>query len=562
MKRNRTAPFLLFLFLFCFFPAGVLQAGAGNLAGSLSLEEKAGQIMMCYFEGPELSPNLRKMMADMKIGGVILYSSRGNIVSTPQVAALCSDLQSFASSSGSWPLFIGIDQEGGLIQRLTEGVTRFPGNMALGAANDENLAAKTAEVMARELSTLGINMNFAPVADVNNNPFNPVIGVRSFGSSPELVSRLSGAMASAFAREGVIPSAKHFPGHGNTETDSHSGLPLISSARDELEKTEFPPFRTLVASGVPMVMTAHVLVPALDPELPATLSPSILGMLRKEMGFSGVIITDSMGMGALKQGRTIAEAAITAFNAGADILLFGADRGYEEQEHFVIFESILEACRNGTIPAKRLDEAVGRILDLKTEAGLFSEEKGTRIDRMPDPEGEMIAERVAAESVTLVRSWREATEKIKTGGKIPLVWPEEQIAAAEILVQACPFFTLFALPGKPGKEDIRLLSDKIGNQEVIFAADYDCWKNEHWLDLLRTLGQDRLFLLSARTPYSLLALPEAKGFFALYSDIPATMKALGRILNGNASPRGNLPVELPGLYPQGWGEEKFRTPSP
>lgn len=555
MKRTRTG--FLFLLSFLFLLPGVSGAGGESRINSLSQEEKVGQIMMCYFEGPSLSANLKRMIADLKIGGVILYSSRGNIVSTEQTADLCRSLRSFASSSGAWPLFIGIDQEGGLIQRITEGVTRFPGNMALGAAQDEMLAAEAAAVMARELSALGINLNFAPVADVNNNPFNPVIGVRAFGSSPELVSRLSGAMASAFAKEGVIPSAKHFPGHGNTETDSHSGLPLISSTREELEKTEFPPFRTLVASGVPMVMTAHVLVPALDPELPATLSPSILGMLRKEMGFSGVIITDSMGMGALKKGRTIADAAVEAFNAGADILLFGADRGYEEQEHFVIYEALLEACRNGTIPEQRLDDAVEKILDLKTEAGLFREDKERRNARVPCPEGEMIAHRVAAESVTLVRSWREASEKIKMGEKVPLVWPEEQKAAAEILVGVCPFFDLITLPGKPGKEDMLLLSGRLRNQDVIFAAEYDCWKNESWLELLRTLEQERLFLLSARTPYSLLALPETKGFFALYSDIPVTMKALGKILNGKASPMGKLPVDLPGLFPAGWGATEF-----
>lgn len=555
MKLNRNS--FIFLSLLLFLYPGVSQAGAEDRAGRLTLEEKAGQVMMCYFEGPELSANLKKMIADLRIGGVILYSSRGNIVSTEQVAGLCSSLQSFASSSGSWPLFIGIDQEGGLIQRITGGVTRFPGNMALGAANNEKLAAEAAKIMAMELAALGINMNFAPVADVNNNPFNPVIGVRAFGSSPEMVSRLSAAMASAFEQEGIIPTAKHFPGHGNTETDSHSGLPLISSTREELEETEFPPFRTLVNSGVPMVMTAHVLVPALDPEQPATLSPSILGMLRKEMGFSGVIITDSMGMGALKKDRTMAEAAIAAFNAGADILLFGADKGYEEQEHFVIFNAFLEACRNGTIPEQRLDEAVKRILDLKTKNGLFNEQKELHANRIPNPEGELVAKRAAAESVTLVRSWKEASEKIRKGAKIPLVWPEEYKTAAEILVEVCPFFTLHTLPMKPGKEEISLLSEKFGEEDVIFAADYDCWKNADWLELLRTLGQERLFLLAARTPYSLLSLPEAKGFFALYSDIPATMNALGQILLGNSDPRGTLPVELPGLYPLGWREEKF-----
>lgn len=548
----------VFLFLaFVFLQLGCMGLRAEEAVKTLSLEEKAGQIMMCFFEGPEISPQLRKLISELKIGGVILYSSRGNIVSTEQVSELCESMQSLASASKTWPLFIGIDQEGGLIMRITEGVTLFPGNMALGAANDENLAAEAAGVIARELASLGINMNFAPVADVNNNPLNPVIGVRSFGSSPDLVSRLASAMAASFSREGIIPSAKHFPGHGNTGTDSHTGLPLISSTREELEKNEIPPFRALIMAGVETVMTAHVLVPALDGTLPATLSPTILGMLRKEMGFPGVIITDSLGMGALKKNRTIAESAVEAFNAGADILLFGADKGYEEKEHFAVYETLLEACRSGRISQQRLDEAVGRILELKKGFSLFGRQDGASNEKTSDTEGEMISAKVAENSITLVRSWDKASERIRKNEEIPLIWPENHIASGRKLAEDCPFFTLCIVPEKPEKNDICLIKEKMRGKDIVFAAEYDSWKNNCWLDMLENIGQEKLFILSARTPYSLLSLPDVRGFFALYSDVPSTMTALGKILNGKSQPKGKLPVELPGFYPYGWGEETF-----
>lgn len=524
-------------------------------AENLTLEEKVGQIMMCSFRGPVLSDSLKRLIADLKVGGVILYSSWGNTGSAEEVADLCDSMQELARTSGTPPLFIAVDQEGGLVNRISRGATIFPGNMALGAAGDEELAARAASDTARELSAMGINMNFSPVADVNNNPHNPVIGVRSFGSSPTAVGKLASAMAKAFLEEGIIPTGKHFPGHGDTDTDSHTRLPVISSDKKTLEAIELYPFRALVNSGVPTIMTAHIMVPALDSHRPATLSRKILGMLRDDLGFDGVIITDSLGMSALQVYGTTAETAIEAFLAGADILLFGADRDSDEQDQFKIYHSIVEACRDGRISKERLDEAVSRIMTLKED----------RIHRRPalkprkagDFQEAESAFEVAAKSVTLVRGWEKAVSKIEQGESIPLIWPANRAEAGMKLADACPFFTFYPVSSPSDQAELSSLLEKLKNEPVIFAAEYDCWKDKYWLDILKTLDEKRLFILSARTPYSLLSLPESGGFFALYHDGKPTIEALAAILNGGASPQGRLPVELPGHYPLGWGEESF-----
>lgn len=248
----------------------------------------------------------------MHMGGIILYSITGNIEDVEQVVSLTKEIQQTALDAGGLPLFIAIDQEGGRVLRITEGVTVFPGNMALGATGSAELAGAVAGITARELRALGINMNFAPVVDVNNNPANPVISVRSFGSSPELVSRLGRAMTVPYAAAGVLATAKHFPGHGDTDTDSHYDLPLIPHAMARLKTVELPPFQAMVDAGVPAVMTAHVLVPALakSDELPATMSPEVLGYLRREMGFDGLIFNDSLGMGAITKYWGLEEATI------------------------------------------------------------------------------------------------------------------------------------------------------------------------------------------------------------------------------------------------------------
>lgn len=513
----------------------------------MSLEEKVGQIMLVFFEGGAISEDLEKFVAELRVGGVILYSSRENIASVEQVAKLNAEIQRTALSTGTLPLFIAIDQEGGLIARIREGVTQFPGNMALGAADDPALASKVASVSGRELASLGINVNFAPVMDVNNNPSNPIIGVRSFGSDPALVSRLGVETIRASLAEGVLPAAKHFPGHGDTSVDSHTGLPVIEATRERLDSVEFPPFRAAVEAGVPIVMTAHVLVPSIDPANPATLSPAILGVLRDEMGFNGLIVTDSMGMGALAEGRTLEDAAIAAFNAGADILLFGADKGHEETEHFGVYSALLEACRTGRIPSWRLDEAVGRILEAKCSLGLLHEGWKPEFAPTRAAEGAEVAREAALKSITVARDIRGALASVRDGRVRPLLWPSERASAAEGLVRNLFPVDLALLPGKPEEADIAEALKRSEGFDYVLVADYDGWRNPAWLEMIRRIGPDRVILLALRTPYSLISTPDVAAAAIAYSDNPPSLQALGEVLKGVSPARGRLPVDLPGF---------------
>lgn len=512
-----------------------------GLLPNLTLEEKVGQIMMVFFEGSALSENLRKFVAELKVGGVILYSSRGNVESVRQVAELNGAVQQTALDVGSLPLFIAIDQEGGVVARIREGVTLFPGNMALGAAGDPSLAGRVASVIGEELASLGINVNFAPSVDVNNNPLNPIIGVRSFGSDPQAVARLGTAMISSFLEKGVLPAAKHFPGHGDTAVDSHTGLPLIPVSRDRLEGVEFPPFQAAIDAGVPMVMTAHVLVPSLDEKNPATLSSSILGMLRSEMGFKGIIITDSMGMAALKKERTMEETAIDAFNAGADILLFGADKGHVETEHFGMYSALLNACRTGKISTERLDESVGRILKAKKDLGLLKEDWRPEFAPRLSPEGRATAREAALRSITIARNRKETLETVRDGSKRPLLWPKERIVAGRAFAELLSWVDLVVIPEKPNEKDIAEVLHLVTDADRVLIADYDSKRNPEWLDLVRQIGEDRTLLLSLRTPYILQSLSSLAGSVIAYSDNLPSLQALADVLNGKAPAEGKLP---------------------
>lgn len=537
----------ILLLLFSLHPLTVRAESTETLLSKMTLEEKVGQIMMVFFEGSTLSENLRKFVAELKVGGVILYSSRNNIESVGQVAELNGAIQQTARDAGSPPLFISIDQEGGLVNRIREGLTLFPGNMALGAIEDPSLAGRVASVLGEELASLGINVNFAPVMDVNNNPLNPIIGVRSFGSHSQAVARLGSAMVASFMDKGVLPAAKHFPGHGDTAVDSHTGLPLIPVSRDRLERVEFPPFRAAIDAGVPMVMTAHVLVPSLDEKNPATLSPSILGMLRSEMGFMGLIITDSMGMAALKKERTMEEAAIGAFNAGADILLFGADKGHEETEYFGIYSALLDACRIGKISMARLDESVGRILAAKNTLGLLSKDWRPQFAPRLSSEGSATAREAALRSITVARNRRDILQTVRDGKKRPLLWPRERIAAGTVFAEFFPSVDLIEVPEKPEEGDMADALRRTGDADRVLIADYDSGRNPEWLELVRKVGEDRTLLLSLRTPYALLSLPSLAGAVISYSDNTPSLQALADVLNGKASAEGKLPVELPGF---------------
>lgn len=528
-----------------------------TLLRDMSTEEKVGQLMIGFFQGPTLSPELQSRIKSIHLGGVILYSVTGNITGVNQVAGLVDDIQKSAINTGEIPLFISIDQEGGRVARLTDGVTVFPGNMALGAVGSEALSRESAAVTARELRILGITMNFAPVVDVNSNPKNPIIGVRSFGSSPAEVARLGRAMIAPYEREGVICTAKHFPGHGDTDVDSHLGLPVINSDLAHLRDVETPPFISMIEGGVPAIMTAHVLVPAIDKELPATLSPTILGLLRKS-GFNGLIITDSLTMGAVVKEWGVKEAAIRALIAGADILLFGADTGHKPDEQEQVFNALVEAVRSGRISQERLNDAVRRVLAAKIKYRIIDNPfpKKSLMNTLASPESIALAKRIAQESITLVRN-EKGILPLSGDTAIPIIWPLEYKEAIKPLLQECPFLQqhFISLDSKPS--DIDDVIESLKENKTVIVATYDLRKYPAWKNLLQQLNHKRIAVIAMRDPYDLLLVPSIGTYIATYGDTRASVEALGKLLKGDIPPKGLLPVDLPGLYSRGWGLTGF-----
>ncbi len=321
------------------------------------LRDQIGQLFMLGFSGTSVSSELAALMADYRPGGLIVFSR--NLKSAGQIASLTNDLQKLATNS---PLLLSIDQEGGRVSRLPAGFTIFPPCAVLGHCGSAELAYAAAAATAVELRAVGLNMNMAPVLDVDTNPDNPIIGDRAFGPKAEQVCELGLATMAGLQDNKVVACGKHFPGHGDTIADSHKELPVVRASAERLRTLELRPFRHAIDNGLATIMTAHVMYPNLDPTYPATLSSTILtGLLRDELRFNGVILTDDLEMHAIIDHYGIEDAVVRAFQAGADILLICKDRDRE----VAAMEGLYRGVKDGTIPMTRIEESLRRIARLK-----------------------------------------------------------------------------------------------------------------------------------------------------------------------------------------------------
>src|SRR5262245_23233741 len=327
----------------------------------MSLTEKVGQLFMVGFEGMEVTPELDAWMATYGWGGVIIFGR--NVESPGQLLQLTQGLQAAVRARGQPPLLIAVDQEGGRVARLKSPFTAFPSAARVGQIGSVPLAYEVGRALARELCAVGINMDMAPVLDVLTNPANTVIGDRAFSADPNCVARQATAFMRGMHAAGVIAVGKHFPGHGDTRLDSHVALPVSERTVAQVKGCELLPFREAIAAGLEAIMTAHVIYNAWDAHQPATLSSSILtGLLRAEMGFSGVIISDDLGMAAVSETTPWAEVPLRALNAGVDLLLICHHCQRQEQAH----ASVLRAVQRGDLPETMIDRAVARTQVLKS----------------------------------------------------------------------------------------------------------------------------------------------------------------------------------------------------
>jgi beta-N-acetylhexosaminidase len=364
---------------------------ADAVAG-MPLEVKIGQMIIAGVQDETVGEDSRHIIDDLHIGNIILMGR--NFDSPEQVLRLTQDLQDLAMGANGVPLLIGTDQEGGLVQRANyyAGFTPMPPAQLVGSAEDPALAEQYGRMVGDELSAVGISIDFAPVLDVNDNPTNPVIGAlgRSFGTTPELVEVSALPFIAGLHAAGVMAAGKHFPGHGSTTTDSHKALPFVDKDRAALEAVDIAPFRAAIETGIDMIMPAHVVYRALDPsELPATLSEPILtGLLREELGFTGVIVTDDLGMEGIMQIAPPEESGVRAILAGADMLTcvrMTTTGSCQPEMIEQLHKGLMKAATDGRLPMARIDESVQRILDLKMQYGV-GPATGEELDTIQSPE--------------------------------------------------------------------------------------------------------------------------------------------------------------------------------
>ncbi|MEV4670454.1 glycoside hydrolase family 3 N-terminal domain-containing protein [Actinomadura sp. NPDC049382] len=483
----------------------------------MSVQEKVGQLFVPTFASrADALAKIRKY----HVGGLIYFPQ--NFGSPAKTAAQSNALQ----KASAIPLLLGVDEEQGIVSR-TPFITRFPGNMALGATRNPEDARAAARVTGAELRAVGINLDYAPDADVNVNPRNPVIGLRSFGSDPALAAQMVTGAVGGYQDAGVAAAAKHFPGHGDTAVDSHTGLPVIKHSPSEWERIDAPPFKAAVAAGVDMIMTAHLVVPKLDRSGdPSTLSKTVLtGLLRGKLGYQGVITTDSLQMAGVREKYGDAGVPVRAISAGADQLLMppSLPRAYN---------AVLRAVRAGKISEKRLDESVTRILRLKQRRGLFD---GTAADpakasaAVGTAANTAAARRVAEHSITLVRN---------KGGLLPLKGKKVAVTGPDAARLQAALRSRGVATAAPGAADVIVLTTH--NAGAATASR------------VRALGSKPVVVAAIGRPYDLDASGGAQATLAAYSSSTVSVNALAGVLSGAVKPTGKLPVPAGG-QPAGHG---------
>ncbi len=564
------------------------RARAARLVSRMKLEEKVGQLFVMRVYGHSATDpdpadaeanrkemgvsNAAELVAKYHLGGIIYFGWAHNTREPHQIADLSNGIQRAAAAQRvPVPLLISTDQEHGIVARIGAPATLFPGAMALGAGRSREDARTAGRIAGEELYAMGIRQDYAPVADVNVNPANPVIGVRSFGSGPKAVARLVTAQVQGYQRAGVAATAKHFPGHGDTDTDSHVGLPYIRHTAEEWERLDAPPFRAAIEAGIDSIMTAHIVVPAFDAsEDPATLSrPILTGVLRERLGFDGVVVTDSLGMQGVRTKYGDARVPVLALKAGVDQLLNPPDIA-------VAFASVLKAVRTGELSERAIDEKLIRIFLLKERRGLFDDPYTTHraVERSVGTRRHLAtADRIADRTTTLL---------VNDGGLLPLSRRAQRrllVAGADAAspsgtggpptkVLAETFnqlgFTATALPTgtAPTQELIDRTVAALRTQDAAIVTTYNVTPSSSQRALVEALlGTGKpVVQVAVRNPYDIAQLTGVRAALATYSWTDVELRAAARVIAGRRDPEGKLPVPVMRadaprsvLYPVGYG---------
>lgn len=554
----------------------------------MSLEEKIGQLFVMRVYGhsatapdqADIELNLKEMgvrtaaelVSAYHVGGIIYFSWAHNTRDQYQIADLSNGIQRAGlAQSTPVPLLISTDQEHGIVARVGRPATLMPGAMALGAGGSRSDARTAARIAGAELAAMGICQNYAPVADVNVNPANPVIGVRSFGADPDVVAGLVAAQVKGYQSAGIAATSKHFPGHGDTTVDSHTGIPVITHTREQWEEIDAPPFRAAVAAGIDSIMTAHIQFPALDPSNdPATLShPILTGILREELGYDGVVVTDALNMQGVRDKYGDSRVPVLALKAGVDQLLNPPDLA-------VAWNGVLSAVKSGELTVARLEESILRILLLKEKLGLFRDPFVSRreVERTVGARAHLAAaDRIAEGTTTLL---------VNEGGLLPL----NRRSGRNLLVVGADPASPTGTTGPPTSVLTKVLTElgfaatalstgitptaaKIdeavaasGGKDAVIVGTYNVTATSPQRTLVARLAATGVPVVAVaiRNPYDIAQLTGVRAALAAYCWTDVELRAAARVIAGRADPEGHLPVPvqraddpLQVLYPIGHG---------
>ncbi|WP_230195657.1 glycoside hydrolase family 3 protein [Streptomyces coriariae] len=569
-------------------PAHADDRRPDELLARMTLEEKVGQVFVSRVYGhsataPDqagIDANLgelgvrtaAELLARYRLGGIIYFAWAHNTRDPRQIADLSDGIQRASlQQPRGLPVLISTDQEHGAVCRVGRPATLFPGAMAIGAGGSRADARTLGRLAGRELRAMGIRQDYSPVADVNVNPANPVIGVRSFGADPTAVAALVAAEAEGYRAAGVAATAKHFPGHGDTAVDSHTGFPVITHSREEWETLDAVPFRAAIAAGVDSLMTAHILVPALDASGdPATLSrPIVTGILREKLGYDGVVVTDALDMAGVRTKYGDDRVPVLALKAGVDQLLNPPDLD-------VAWNAVLKAVQDGELAERRLDASVLRILRLKARLGLFDEPYVSPADvgrTVGAPEHLVAADRIAERTTTLL---------VNEGPLLPLsprTHPRLLVVGADpasptgttgpptgVLAAALTALgfraTALATGMAPSAETIAGAVTAAGGADAVVVATCNVTAADAQRTLVRRLAATGrpVVAVAVRNPYDVAQLPFVRACLAAYCWTDVELRAAARVIAGVVGPRGKLPVPVRRaddptqvLYPIGHG---------
>ncbi len=599
--------FIVFLFLACllnlsfyvpvaaqnqkFSPSEKDFKWADKQLKKMSIDEKIGQLVHIGINARYLNQDsydfkeLKRQIVENKLGGIVLFGAP-----IYETVILVNRMQEAAQT----PLLIAIDAETGVGMRFID-AENFPWNMAIGATGNPEYARRVGEIAGRDARALGILQIYAPVLDVNNNADNPVINVRSYGENPAEVGRFGAAFVEGLQSQNIIATAKHFPGHGDTAVDSHRGLPIINLPRTRLDQVELPPFQQAINAGIASVMVAHIALPQIDPTeikplknyiqgdaeegaeivaekatMPATLSPIVqTEILRKQMNFQGLIVTDAMSMSGLTIYFDQGEAAVRAVLAGADILEKPADVDQT-------IKGLKEAVASGRISMERLDQSVRRILAWKSKLGL-EKTKITPIDQIDKivggDESRRLSNEIAENAITLVKK-QDGVLPLKKEQKIFVLGitnGDDRVFAGgsflRALRQAGYKFDSITLDERATAEEIAAARKKASEADIVLAslvgrvrsgAKNSAGIPDTGANILRELLQanKQVIGLSFGNPYLLKNFPDLKTYIVAYGDMPSLQRATARALSGEIDFKGKLPITLGENYPRGTGIQK------